>query len=65
MSRFKFNVTTLETLESDFMDAKSKMSEWDWLHGGYLSLYLSNKNRLLKEKEKRDAEITKNKRAKK
>jgi len=63
--RFRFDVTTLESLERDFMDAKSKMSEWDWLHGGYLSLYLSNKNRLLKEKEKRDEIYRKNKRAKK
>ncbi len=63
--RFKFDATTLESLERDFMKAKEEMSEWDWLHGGYLSLYLSNKNRLLKEKEKRDEIYRKNKRAKK
>lgn len=63
--RFKFDVTTLESCERDFMAAKEVMSEWDWLHGGYLSLYLSQKNRLLKEQEKKNAETSKNKRAKK
>lgn len=63
--RFRFDVTTLESLERDFMAAKAVMDEWDWIHGGYLSLYLSNKNRLLKEKEVRDKEFLKNNKSKK
>lgn len=63
--RFKFDVTTLESCERDFMAAKEVMSEWDWLHGGYLSLYLSQKNRLLREKEQREQQNAKNRRTKK
>lgn len=54
--KYRFDVTTLDSLERDFAKARETMSEWDWLHGGYLSLYLSQKNRLLKEKEKRESE---------
>mgnify|MGYP003459806209 FL=1 len=61
--KFKFDVTTLETLEVDFAKAKALMSEWEWHSGGYLALYLSQKNRLLKAKE--NAELKKNSRTKK
>lgn len=61
--KFKFDVTTLETCERDFMAAKEIMSVWEWFRGGYLALYLSQKNRLLKAKE--NAESKKNSRTKK
>lgn len=63
--KFRFDVTTLESLEIDFSKAKAQLSEWEWLHGGYLALYLSQKSRLLKEKEKREQQDSKNKRTKK
>lgn len=63
--RFKFDVTNLDSLERDFKIAREQMSDWDWYQGGYLSLYLSQKNRLLREKEQREQQTNKNKRAKK
>ena len=58
----RFDVTNLDSLERDFAKAKLEVSEWEWIHG-YLPLYLSQKNRLLREKEKR--ELEQNKRTKK
>jgi len=62
---FRFDVTTLETLERDFSKARETMTQWDWEYGGYEALYTSQKKRLLKEKETRDEIYRKNKRAKK
>jgi len=64
----KFDISTLETLERDFAKAKAESyatdDGWTWLNCD-IHLYNTCKNRLLKQQEKRDAEISKNKRAKK
>jgi hypothetical protein len=66
--KYNFDVSTLEGLEKTFDKAKETLTDWEWTHGGYESLYNSNKRRLIKEKIIRDAEYAKNntnKRAKK
>lgn len=64
----RFDITTLETLERDFAKAKAESYEkdngWTWLNID-IHLYLSCKNRLLKQIEKSESETRKNKRAKK
>lgn len=56
--KYSFNVTsTLEVLEADFDKARKEMSEWEWTHGGYECLYTSQKRRLLKEIDARNAQI--------
>ena len=61
--KFKFDVNTLEGLEETFTEARKTLTDWEWHSGGYLALYLSQKNRLLKAKE--NAELKKNSRTKK
>jgi len=64
----RFDISTLDTLEADFLKAKLESYEkdagWTWLNCD-IYLYVSCKNRLLKQMELREAEINKNKRKKK
>ena len=64
----KFDISTIDTLEADFLKAKLESYEkddgWTWLNCD-LPLYVSCKNRLLKQMEAKDAEINKNKSKKK
>jgi len=64
----KFDISTLESLEIDFAKAKAESYEndagWTWLNCD-LHLYVSCKNRMLKQMELREAEINKNKPKKK
>ncbi len=64
--KYTFNVTsTMEVLEADFAKARETLSDWEWTHGGYEALYNSQKNRLAKEIEARNAQMKTNSRSKK
>ena len=66
--KVRFDIGTLESLEKDFAKAKEESyandAGWTWLNCD-LYLYVSCKNRLLKQMELREAEANKNKRKKK
>lgn len=61
----RFNITTLETCDRDFLKAKSEMTLWEWEKGGYEALYLSCRKRLLNKQKEDESKIAKNKRTKK
>ena len=66
--KVRFDISTLDTLEADFLKAKLESyandAGWTWLNCD-IYLYVSCKNRLLKQMELREAEIIKNKPKKK
>ncbi len=66
--KVKFDITTLETLERDFAKAKEESyandDGWTWLNCD-IHLYVTCKDRLLKQIEKRESETRKNTRTKK
>ena len=66
--KVRFDISTLDTLEADFLKAKLESYEndagWTWLNCD-IYLYVSCKNRLLKQMELREAEMIKNKPKKK
>jgi len=65
VTKIRFNITTLETCDHDFLKAKEEMTEWEWYQGGYQSLYNSCRNRLLKKQQENESKTKTNKGAKK